>query len=1046
MNTRAYRYIWLLLPIIVSSWTPLLPTVKQKIGTQLFKKPDIDPLIADPVTPIQYNKVAFCSTVSKPVLFLGATTMPSDSPNEMKKYSLTQATFNMANRNGLIEIKPLSGAGDAAPLSGKAIARLALWNNATPLVAIADKPNVYFALSNEVSNFGTHEKELLIDSDKAKGIAALAGGHEAAKDGVDKVFAAVHALEGWDDATKGGDGQRGISILARTQDGKKLEALDALNLSAKGELAKAFKLDVTARPDEPITTLKTAAAIKKGGILSTFDLEDPRVVKKLYKCIAFYDQKIAEIGEKSQRIQVAELGPDVEMYWDQQFERLYVGLSDVRRDDPTKEGGLCSLLVGHKIQCQRKNGKPLEAFYFLPIYYGYNEANDPTTKQKHFLLDKSLTYNDSNKNIPTLIGTFYGDGRTTDGRKDVHTSTRKIRTLHTSTGKDYLIVHNTTTCGAKTAGSLVIPDVIDGIFALPLLTKAPAVLSGINKLHDNDFKGTVSGVKAGIATWSPPVSLTDAASRMPHVTDQAVAIGGLGNSAGQETADGTTFTNRFNPFDNSFIKDMFIAGDAVYVCLAGYKGQDTGIFMSAAIFDSNGNIMGWTPWQRVMGNVERVFGGGIDPKTANFYFLSSESNDSTKIGDKYYLADAATATHWGKGDNSTQEKKLSTVLSGIFAQSSGGINSIVNFDEYTGGFALGRFSMMLALGYDSLALIVTGEWNAGAFVPTKDFVSGTNVFSISGDSVLSSIAPLTVAETARTTAADSGWFFVGGQNGVAVYSKAGGSGWDSQAGLTSTLLTTDSIKFSFKKLTLTRGDTLTDIRKLISNGSHLMVFTQTKCYKIKLSSTNFNSGAVVTNDDAGWQVVAITLPTNAVYTDAIFVDNNRYIIATTKGILVWDGTNTQLISTPGPVLSLTYLSTVKENGWAGTKGNVYALVASFMSNTGEIYRFTVDSTATTALKDVLKPIDGENKSCINLKEFRGKFTTNGSIGLSLTSKDFDHEDLVRLYTLVQASKATTITKYLDLNLETNYKTGLAVSNTASGAWIIPGDWGVRTNE
>ncbi len=1054
MNTRTYRYIWLILSIIILPNTSLFPTIKQKIGTQppFTKKPNIDPLIADPVTPVLYSKGVFCSTASKPTLFLCA----SSTPDDIKKYSFSQAIFNTSTSNGLIEVKGLAGTGD---LSGKIVARLALWNNTTPLIALADKPNVYFALSNDASNFGTHEKELLIDAEKIKGVAALAGGHEVAKDGIDKVFAAVHALDGgWDDATKGADGLRGISILVRTQDGKKLEALDALNLATKGENAKAFKFDVTARSDEPIPTLEittgattTPAKEKK---LSTFNLEDTRITKKLSKCIAFYNQNIAENTEKSFHIQVAELGPDVEMYWDQPFERLYVGLSDVRRDDPTKEGGLCSILVGHKIKCQRKNGVQLEAFYFLPVYYGYNEANarQATPKQNHFLLDKSLTYktdDTNNKNITTLIGTFYGDGTTTDGRKDVHISTRKIRTLHTSTGKDYLIVHNTTTCGAKTAGSLVIPDVIDGICALPLLTKAPAILSAKNTRHDDDFKGTVSGVttSTGIAKWAPPTSVTD----MPRVTDLAVAVGGLKNPAGIETTDGTTFTDRFNPFDNSFIKDMFIVGDAVYVCLAGYKGQDTGIFMSAALFDGNGNIMGWTPWQRVMGNLERIFGGGMDAKTGNFYFLSSESNDSTAIGDKYYLADTVAATHWGKGDNSTQDKKLSTVLSTLLGQANGGINNIVNFDEYTGGFALGRFSMMLALGYDSLALVVTGEWKNGAFVPVKDFVSGTNVFSIANNPVLRDIAPITTAETARTQADNSGWFFVGGYKGVAVYSKtADGSGWESQTGLTVDLIKNNGSNFSFKKLTLTGGEALTDVRKLISNGSSLMIFTATKCYSIKFSADNFKTGTIGKDDTTGWRELTITLPVGAAYTDAVFVGNNRYVIATTKGILIWDNSTpaiptTTVISSISPVLSLTYLSTVKENGWAGQKGNVYALVASFICNSGEIYRFTVDSTARLP-KDVLKPIDGENKSCINLKEFRGKFTTDGSMGISLTSKDFNQEDLVRLYSLVQASKATTVTKYLDINLETNYKTGLAVANSAAGAWIVPGDWGIRINE
>src|SRR6185503_2264560 len=62
------------------------------------------------------------------------------------------------------------------------------------------------------------------------------------------------------------------------------------------------------------------------------------------------------------------------------------------------------------------------------------------------------------------------------------------------------------------------------------------------------------------------------------------------------------------------IKNMFVVGNSVFVCLDGDRSSatnDSGILQSTALFDSQGMIRSWTSWQRVMGSTDPVAGAGL---------------------------------------------------------------------------------------------------------------------------------------------------------------------------------------------------------------------------------------------------------------------------------------------------------------------------------------------------------------------------------------------------------------------------------------------------
>lgn len=952
---------WLVFPVMLFGLVPLCGITSSKIDSG-----------------VSYNKIAVSAASGIPTIYLGAATAPDISVPATSKgdYSLVKVTS--------LGTTKLGGA-TGEPLYGKQITNLTLLGGVLPVATVDDYKKIYCATTSDVTSFGTHSAALTLDTgSEILGVAGLAAS-------TDKIFAAVHKLaNGWGDLANATKNLRGIALLVRSADGKTLEQRGVDKTSAAG--AKSFIIDVTAKDEASV------------------------VVGDANKIVAFY-----KTGATS-KIAVAEVGQDVTMYWDSTLERLYVGLTDVHRDDPSKEGGACALYVG------RDDGT---TFTLAPVYSGLKSG--------------TLTANKD-----TYIGAFYGDGKVDGGQADVRLSVRNINALHTSTGKHYLLVNHVVTKGVSVAGGVLVPNVVDGVYALPIITGDTTTVAN---------NGTASGVAAGIANGVVPVLAT-----MPEITQQLLIVGGL-TSAYQEfpgataaaAAIGMTYSS---PFDCAYVSDMFTVGDAVYIGMSGYKNQDMGMYKSAALFDVNGFIMGWTPWERVMGNISRVFGGRLDNTSGSYGFLTNEDGGTATSSepDKFYWnANTIGATKWQPG-------LIGAKLAELFPQASGGVNQVYAFDEYTPGFKPGKFSMIVALGYDSVAVIITGEWKYGKLVPTLEFTKGTTVFTFTSAEypVLKEIAPLYLAEVSRSRAGATGWLFVGGGNGVAVLSDTDGNGWDAKIGLTG-----DNVRaalggvtpptMTFKKLNLTGAD-LTDVRKIVCTSSFLDIITRTGYFSTRLFADNFKGEAVartvgtttVTVDTVGWnEVTCPKITTGFAYTDMIFLDGTTFLVGTTKGLFCGkfgatnEVTDMVEVGSLGPVLYLNYLPTVK-GGVKQLSGNLYVLAANFLLNTGKVYRFTVDGTQPL-VADMVKSIKDDASPFIDLGAFRNKFVTDGSLGYELYSKDVDHDVLASLYTIAKASTNSSIVSYLGLDLTTNYKVDLACRNPVTGALMLPGDWGSVEN-
>lgn len=365
---------------------------------------------------------------------------------------------------------------------------------------------------------------------------------------------------------------------------------------------------------------------------------------------------------------------------------------------------------------------------------------------------------------------------------------------------------------------------LQGFLAKPTSdTMATEVL----KVASNDAETGIARAIEGGLLWgikkfyeSGRAEMLKQIKNMPRATDKAAIVGADSKII---SADGT-----------GVIQDIQILGDIVFISMGGARddshADDNGIFASTALFDNNGKIIEWTPWERMLGRVEAVGGFGIDTDSSNIWFIT------TKDG-KFDIKMTPTAqfnqvkvTNWGIGDvalhtpstdsassgstssgstssnssaNSslrapdvagTASGTLQSVLDPLFVNVPGGILHLQNFGPDVNGFKQGdkykRFSMMVATGTSQIALIQMGNYDSDSntFLPTKKFSADNNVFMIDKNSatgkVLDVLGEITCVELSRLPLSNDpgminrGWLFAGGVGGVAVLSRADGRGWD----------------------------------------------------------------------------------------------------------------------------------------------------------------------------------------------------------------------------------------------------------------------------
>ncbi len=675
-----------------------------------------------------------------------------------------------------------------------------------------------------------------------------------------------------------------------------------------------------------------------------------------------------------------------DMYFDSNLQRLFIGIVGATRENDALSGGDVSILVGR---------------------FDSNKL----TIEPAVTLDKNLFNADLTNNI---FG-FYSSTVATA----VHADTYKLKTMVTSTNKNYLIVNSSI--------SSDVSQIKNKIYALPILgskkSDGTAVdAQNIGKIADKNNKDLIVQNNAGMPLSSG--------------ADAVISTIGAGDLPIQTT-------------DN--VTDLFIVNDAVYVCVASDRSavnHESGIFRSNPIFDLNGYIRAWTPWQRVMGNIDKVYGSGFDIMNANFWYLTQDGS-----GDK----NTVKVTQWGKGsaNSGLMGNGLVKLLNDEFLQTNAGVHQIFNFDENTKSIArtaaADKISFMAALGYKKVVLIKTGAATAGgAFTPTQDqFVKDTNVY-VFEDTALNNLGPICCADVSRSQEDEKGWLFVGGFNGLAVLRNSDGSGWDGQVGSAAVDLATVA-SWDFKEI-----GNFSQVRKVVgdSNGTYFYVMTLDNIYRFVMDKEKFKDVANSSLDEK-----TLTPPPGYLLDMICFkreVNDTRLLVATTQGLFYSNAINdTDENKTPvwtkvslnsgslfsTPVSHLSFID-IQKGGYT-TNGNLYALSADLSLNLATIYRFDVKDGVITAINE-----NSGTDYFYSQGELRTNFITDGAMGFTTMPKHLGNTEYLKMIRMqanqrnVRAFEAS-----INLNLEsTSYNAGAMVLNTVSGAWIVPGDWGIRVNE
>jgi len=823
---------------------------------------------------------------------------------------------------------------------------------------------------------------------------------------------------------------------------------------------KEFKTDTSGTGDGVNRGIAvTKLGVNKLEVLSCDDFSS--AVGKAAKLSLLPADQVVAFGDTAlpNVITTAELASnDVAMHYDNaHLQRLYIGLSGVKRDDPTKEGGVLSLVMARIVQDATGKDTKLAV---QPI------VKNPIKAQFY---DAATAASVNNTN--GIIG-FYADGEAAtvvganDGNRDIAFSTRSIRTMHTSTGYDYVIVHSIVRSCVGAAGGVVLGDAVTNqVYALPVAPNATGIavdfVGQVVRVKDD---GTPEGFSSATNIYTPVVPTTYA--QMPKATQAPAQVG-----AGLD----------LNILDGTYVSELVVSGDAVYVTLDGPNNHNAGIYQSSAIFNSNGFIRAWTPWQRVMGDMRRVMGMGLSNIDGTYTFLTTQLRTDLTTTNTF---NTVRATSWGKTDDvtvkdPTVEKvaadNLSAVLTTLFPQTEGGVLSLHSFDEYTPGFKRGRFAMMVALGTSKVAIIQTGEFVGGEFRPVTTFnTTGANqnvfVFDATTSPVLGTIAPLTCAEVSRIGSADnSGWLFVSGRGGLAVLSlNVSGNGFTSYTdvggGLTALgNATADTfpggVNWSFKQLTpQNAANSFERTRKLSAAHGVLYEMTFNGLYSFTMNAAKFNAPAV---NNLGELVPAI--PANTKLNDMLLVEgttaaDDRVLLATTKGIALTgptpfaaafvDISDTGLSS---PVIArFAYLG--QNSKTTSNLGNLYALVQNLLSDKDSTYRFDVNIPNPLAANRVAAIREAGSavttlKSYIDFDQARSGILPTGTFLYSTRSEDFGETEFLKLHKISDTTTLTSdLTNNLDVETETNVLVDGLVREGATGTLMLPADWGVRVNQ
>ncbi|MFC1854777.1 hypothetical protein ACFLY6_02830 [Candidatus Dependentiae bacterium] len=794
-----------------------------------------------------------------------------------------------------------------------------------------------------------------------------------------------------------------------------------------GGTIRAFKRD---------TTNTRLSSIAQGSDKGVMKVKDPTPADAYKEAELFED---AYAGDGVSDI----VGTDAEitikyvkdMHWDPTLERLFIGLEIVNDNTVVAYAKLMGLLVG-------RIASATDASTYTGVYEG------------DLLIEGAvpLTAISSTTTLTNIVGM--------NSVNDLFVN--KVRTMHTSCGGAYVIVQVDKTNVDDT-------NLSRKIFALPIVNGSSATDIQKGKLAKITASGNVYtadfDTPAGAAELLTGNHDTGTDDLVPAVVGGGIAV----PTAAQESGS---------------IVDIQVVGDTVFAASTSGGTGELGIFASTAIFSTGGTIQAWTPWERVGGIYKEVYNFTMDTANGNLWYVYKTTHAADTMAINNWTGGNATASN-GMADLKT------TAVVGIDAAlplTEGGVYSATHFGCMTPGLYNGvgfaGHSWAVFTGNHQVVAARTGGGdyvNAAPellpTVPTDDY-SATYVKEFT-DAALDELGEIYCSEFSRDgDVADTGWLFVGGQNGLAVWSvDATGAGWAAGSGLANVAGLGTA---TFKRFTDLPGP----VYAMRSDGVYLYVMTDKKLYRITLAADKFTLATPQgilsdTNDIVMYECAAdewmLCMEAVAGSNDTAAVGARGYI-ATTKGLYYrtdWNGTgasydttaewmalwhaSTNTVTLPtgmGPVLGMKFLKGADAAATGSVVGNLYVLVGSLVQDAARLYRYAVKGTmaASNGLVEVTV-LDDSGTEIFTVSDTTGLQTNFGGLrynnlisGVALTglSKHLGNSTFLKTYPVSTSTTPTQTDALFDLALEREpmYFADL-VHNPANGCLIAAGNWGVR---
>lgn len=327
---------------------------------------------------------------------------------------------------------------------------------------------------------------------------------------------------------------------------------------------------------------------------------------------------------------------------------------------------------------------------------------------------------------------------------NINLVTKHIRVLHATTGPAYLIVN-----GGK--GS--IDEVGNKIHAIPLV--------------DNPTNPTKHGTAADKNSPLIGFKFVTPATAMGSLTTDSDAAARVGS--GDLPIE-----------DAKNISDIMTIGDTVYVSIgkANDSNNDAGLFYSQALFDATGKIISWTPWTK------RAFPyDGFETGQPSIAFFAVDA-----INDRVWAVDGACnriarLTVWAFcADVNSLLTQLNT--SRVVC----GACSVLDLDQSTNGFLCHTPHRYALFGAPNAVIFTRTSKSTvdEATISTTDTLNQPQIavtdFSSKENFLVTTLPdsePIRTIEYSRRSNLDNtNYFFAGTNDGLYVFAKPGGNGFN----------------------------------------------------------------------------------------------------------------------------------------------------------------------------------------------------------------------------------------------------------------------------